>query len=40
MRSNPPQVTGISPNKGPPGTKFIIRGENLGNNINDVISMF
>ena len=40
MRINSPQVTGISPNKGPPGTKFTIRGENLGLNKDDVISTF
>jgi len=25
-----PQVTGISPKEGPPGTRVTIRGENLG----------
>lgn len=26
----PPNVTGISPRTGPPGTKLTIRGENFG----------
>lgn len=33
-----PVVTGISPKEGPPGTRVIIRGENLGFNPNDIIS--
>ncbi len=32
-----PEVSGISPNEGPPGTKITIRGENLGENKDDVI---
>ena len=33
----PPVVTGISPAEGPPGTKVIIRGENLGLDAKDVV---
>lgn len=33
-----PVVTGISPKEGPPGTRVIIRGENLGFSPNDIIS--
>lgn len=35
----PPVVTGISPAEGPPGTKVIIRGENLGINAKDVTGL-
>jgi len=34
-----PQVTGISPKEGPPGTRVTIRGENLGVNARDLIGM-
>lgn len=34
-----PVVTGISPTVGLPGTKVTIRGENLGENKDDVIGM-
>ncbi|KAG5674156.1 hypothetical protein PVAND_004140 [Polypedilum vanderplanki] len=34
-----PLVTGISPKEGPPGTKIIIRGENLGTRANDLIAV-
>ena len=33
----PPIVTGVSLKKGPPGTRVIIRGENLGNGPDDII---
>ena len=33
----PPQVTGISPKEGPPGTKVTIRGEDLGLSNKDLI---
>lgn len=33
----PPKVTGLAPNAGPPGTKLTIRGENLGTGIKDLI---
>ena len=36
-RSPPPQVTGISPKEGPPGTRVTIRGENLGIDSRDLI---
>ena len=35
-----PQVTGISPKEGPPGTRVTIRGENLGVDARDLIGMF
>jgi exocyst complex component 2 len=34
-----PQVTGISPKEGPPGTKVTIRGERLGKSQADVIGL-
>ena len=34
-----PLVTGISPKEGYPGTKVIIRGENLGKDENDLIAV-
>ena len=34
-----PLVTGISPKEGFPGTKVIIRGENLGKDENDLIAV-
>ena len=37
VRKPPPQVTGISPKEGPPGTKVTIRGENLGVDARDII---
>lgn len=36
-RKPPPQVTGISPKEGPPGTRVTIRGENLGLDARDLI---
>nr|CAB3243970.1 exocyst complex component 2 [Phallusia mammillata] len=35
----PPVVTGIAPKEGSPGTRVTIRGENLGNNQNDIIGV-
>ncbi|CAH8655198.1 unnamed protein product [Schistosoma curassoni] len=35
-----PQVNGISPNQGTPGTKLTIRGENLGNTASDLLHVF
>ncbi|KAL3858816.1 hypothetical protein ACJMK2_009069 [Sinanodonta woodiana] len=35
----PPVVTGVSPRDGPPGTRIIIRGENLGNDPKDLIGL-
>ncbi|TNN05780.1 Exocyst complex component 2 [Schistosoma japonicum] len=35
-----PQVNGISPNEGTPGTKLTIRGENLGNTASDLLHVF
>ncbi|XP_075733894.1 exocyst complex component secretory 5 isoform X5 [Rhipicephalus microplus] len=35
----PPKVTGLSPVEGPPGTKVTIRGENLGLDQNDLLSV-
>lgn len=32
-----PQVTGISPKEGPPGTRVTIRGENLGISAQDLL---
>ena len=32
-----PQVTGISPKEGPPGTRVTLRGENLGVDSKDLI---
>ena len=37
MSANSPNVTGISPAEGPPGTKVKIRGENLGRNAEDLL---
>ena len=37
VRRPPPQVTGISPKEGPPGTKVTIRGEDLGVDTRDLI---
>ena len=34
-----PEVTGISPKDGFPGTKVIIRGENLGKDENDLLAV-
>ena len=34
-----PEVTGISPKDGYPGTKVIIRGENLGRDENDLVAV-
>lgn len=33
----PPDVTGISPKDGPPGTRITIRGKYLGKEPNDII---
>lgn len=38
-RKPPPQVTGISPKEGPPGTRVTIRGENLGLDARDLIGL-
>lgn len=38
-RGGPPKVTGLSPKEGPPGTRIIIRGENLGVSPNDLMSI-
>ncbi|XP_014664273.1 PREDICTED: exocyst complex component 2-like isoform X2 [Priapulus caudatus] len=38
-QAEPPKVTGLSPKEGPPGTKIIIRGENLGVNPQDVLAL-
>lgn len=35
----PPKVTGLSPKEGEPGTKVIIRGENLGTSQRDLLSI-
>ncbi|OAD52986.1 Exocyst complex component 2 [Eufriesea mexicana] len=35
----PPVVTGISPKEGPPGTRVIVRGEFLGNKVQDLIGL-
>ncbi|KAG1704403.1 Exocyst complex component 2 [Nymphon striatum] len=37
MAREPPKVTGLAPNAGPPGTKLTIRGENLGTGLKDLI---
>lgn len=37
--ANAPQVTGISPKEGPPGTKVTIRGERLGRSQADIIGL-
>lgn len=37
VRRPPPQVTGISPKEGPPGTRVTIRGEDLGVEPRDLI---
>jgi hypothetical protein len=34
-----PLVTGVSPNEGYPGTKIVIRGENLGKDESDLIAV-
>lgn len=39
MPSPPPNVTGISPKEGPPGTRVIIRGENFGSGPNDLVGL-
>lgn len=36
-RRPPPQVTGISPKEGQPGTQVTIRGEHLGVDAKDLI---
>lgn len=35
----PPLVTGVSPKEGPPGTRVVIRGENLGRDVKDLIGL-
>ena len=35
-RRPPPQVTGISPKEGPPGTRVTLRGEDLGTDARDL----
>ena len=40
VRRPPPQVTGISPKEGAPGTKVTIRGEDLGVDARDLIGKF
>ncbi|KAF1744993.1 hypothetical protein MXB_5512 [Myxobolus squamalis] len=35
-----PDVTGISPSEGPPGTKITVRGHNFGIDLNDLVSVF
>ncbi|XP_015114591.1 exocyst complex component 2 [Diachasma alloeum] len=35
----PPVVTGISPKEGPPGTRVTVRGEFLGNRVQDLIGL-
>ena len=37
VRRPPPQVTGISPKEGPPGTRVTIRGQDLGLDARDLI---
>ena len=39
-KGEPPNVTGISPSEGPPGTIVKIRGENLGNDQADLLGIF
>jgi len=34
-----PQVTGISPKEGPPGTRVTLRGEHLGVDTRDLIGL-
>lgn len=38
-RSGPPQVTGVAPKEGPPGTRITIRGENLGYDPKDLTGL-
>lgn len=40
VRKPPPQVTGISPKEGPPGTRVTLRGENLGTDARDLIGLY
>uniref|UniRef100_A0A915M6E6 Exocyst complex component 2 n=1 Tax=Meloidogyne javanica TaxID=6303 RepID=A0A915M6E6_MELJA len=37
--SNSPLVTGISPHQGSPGTQITIRGQNLGEDPNDIVAL-
>ncbi|KAK2166794.1 hypothetical protein LSH36_35g06011 [Paralvinella palmiformis] len=39
VRRPVPQVTGISPKEGPPGTRVTIRGENLGISAQDLLAL-
>jgi exocyst complex component 2 len=39
MVGQSPKVTGLSPKEGPPGTKITIRGENLGQSPEDLLSL-
>jgi len=38
-RRNTPEVTGVSPKEGAPGTRVTIRGENLGSKQDDIIGL-
>ncbi len=40
MSDGLPEVSGISPKDGPPGTKITIRGENLGESKDDIIGKY
>uniref|UniRef100_A0A0N4ZV59 Exocyst complex component 2 n=1 Tax=Parastrongyloides trichosuri TaxID=131310 RepID=A0A0N4ZV59_PARTI len=40
MSSGIPQITGISPKEGAPGTLVTLRGENLGNDASDLLALF
>jgi exocyst complex component 2 len=35
----PPQVTGVAPREGYPGSKITLRGENLGQSYDDIVSV-
>ena len=39
MVRSAPRVTGLSPKEGPPGTRIIVRGENLGTSAHDLLSV-
>lgn len=38
LRPNAPLVTGISPHQGSPGTQVTLRGQNLGEDPNDLVN--